>query len=446
LLDIIACPTNASKRLNQSRNANPNMYSIAQSHCWVNDIRHVVVRARLASPIFDGRMATMIYMDHSATTAVDPRVIAAMAPYWSESYGNPSSLYGLGRRAAAALEDARSRISAILNCQHSEIVFTSGGTESDNLALRGIGRAQAARGRKHVITTRIEHHAVLHTFADLAEHFGFEVTYVPVDRCGVVDPASVEASIRTDTALISVMAANNEVGTVEPIAEIGAIARQKGIPFHTDAVQAAGYLPLDVNVLNVDSMALSAHKFYGPKGVGLMYIRRGVKMQPMQTGGDQERGRRSGTENVPLIVGMAQALELAQGDRDSSAERLTVLRRRLAAGVLDRIPDVELTGHPEQRLPGHLSLVIRGVEAEGILIALDLAGVAASSGSACASGSPSPSHVLTAMGFDSREAFGALRLTLGRENTDADVDFVIEKLPEIISRMRHMSRLSAAGS
>jgi cysteine desulfurase len=382
----------------------------------------------------------MIYLDHSATTAVDPRVVAVMAPLWSELYGNPSSIYGLGRKAAAALEGARSRVAALLNCQPGEIVFTSGGTESDNLALRGVGMAQAARGRRHIITTPIEHHAVLHTAADLAEHFDFDVTYVPVDRYGLVDPATVAASIRPDTALISVMAANNEVGTIEPVAEIGAIARRHGVPFHTDAVQAAGHLPLDVTSLNVDLMALSAHKFYGPKGVGLLYIRRGVKLEPVQTGGNQERGRRSGTENVPYIVGMAYALELAQGELQSRAGRLVALRERLAAGLFDRIPDVELTGHPTRRLPGHLSLVVHGVEAEGMLISLDLAGVAASSGSACSSGAPTASHVLTAMGFTSQDAMGALRLTLGRENTEADVDFVVEKLPEIVGRVRAMDQ------
>jgi cysteine desulfurase len=285
----------------------------------------------------------------------------------------------------------------------------------------------------------------LHTVADLAEHFGFDVTHVPVDRHGLVDPAAVAASIRSDTALISVMAANNEVGTVEPIAEIGAIARQHGIPFHTDAVQGAGHLPLDVTSLNVDLLALSAHKFYGPKGVGLLYIRRGVRLAPIQTGGNQERGRRSGTENVPTIIGMAYALDLAQGELHSNAKRLLALRERLASGLLARIPDVELTGHPVQRLPGHLSLVIHGAEAEGILIGLDLAGIAASSGSACTAGAPTASHVLKAMGFTSEDAMGALRLTLGRENTEADVDFVIEKLPEIVARVRAMSQKLGAG-
>ncbi len=378
----------------------------------------------------------MIYLDHSATTAVDPRVVAAMLPFWTETYGNPSSIYGLGRRAAAALEDARGRIARVLNCQPTEIVFTGCGTESDNLALRGVGLAQAAKGRRHIITTPIEHHAILHTAADLAERFDFDVTHVPVDRHGLVDPAAVAAAIRPDTALISVMYANNEVGTVEPVAEIGAIARQRGIPFHTDAVQAGAYLSLDVQALDVDLLALSAHKFHGPKGVGLLYVRRGIRLAPILTGGSQERNRRAGTENIPYIVGMARALELAQAEREAETGRLAALRDRLAIGLLARIPDAEITGHPAQRMPGHLSLVIRGVEAEPMLIALDLAGVAASSGSACASGSPTPSHVLTAMGFTPQAAMGALRLTLGRENTEADVDFVIEKLPEIVARVR----------
>jgi len=378
----------------------------------------------------------MRYLDHSATTPVDPRVVETMLPYWTEIYGNPSSLYGLGRRAAVALEDARGRCARVFNCQPAEIVFTGCGSESDNLALRGVGFAAAAKGKRHIITTPIEHHAVLHTAADLAERFDFEVTQVPVDRYGLVDPAAVAAAIRPDTALISVMYANNEVGTIEPIAAIGAIARQRGIPFHTDAVQAGGQLTLDAQTLNVDLLALSAHKFYGPKGVGLLYVRRGIRLLPAQTGGSQERGRRAGTENLPYIVGMARALELAQAGSEAETLRLRALRDRLIAGLLARIPDVELTGHPVQRLPGHVSLVIRGAEAQSLLIALDLAGVAASSGSACASGAPTPSHVLTAMGFAPTEALGALRLTLGRENTEADVDFVIAKLPEIVAKVR----------
>lgn len=378
----------------------------------------------------------MIYLDHSATTAVDSRVVEAMLPFWTTHYGNPSSIYSLGRRAASALEDARRRIAALLNCQPAELIFTSCGTESDNLALRGVALAAAERGKRHIITAPTEHHAVLHTVADLAERFDFEVTYLPVDRYGLVDPAAVLAALRPDTALVSIMAANNEVGTIQPIAEIGAELRRRGVIFHTDAVQAGGHLDLDVEALQVDLLALSAHKFYGPKGVGLLYARRGVRLLPVQTGGGQERGRRSGTENVPYIVGMARALELAQAERTAETERLTRLRDRLIAGLTARVPGVALTGHPTQRLPGHVSVLVQGAEAEALLIALDLAGIAASSGSACATGAPTPSHVLTAMGYSPQEAMSALRLTLGRENSEADVDYVIEKLVEIVARVR----------
>ncbi|MCX7707103.1 MAG: cysteine desulfurase, partial [Anaerolineae bacterium] len=297
----------------------------------------------------------MIYLDHSATTPVDPRVVEAMLPYWTEMWGNPSSIYGLGRRASAALEDARARVARVLNCQPAEIVFTSCGTESDNLAIRGVALAAAAQGKRHIITTPIEHHAVIRTAEALVEHFDFEVTYLPVDRTGLVSPADVEAALRPDTALISVMYANNEVGTIQPIAEIGAIARRHGVPFHTDAVQAGPILSLDVQALNVDLLALSAHKFHGPKGVGLLYVRRSVRLIPTQTGGSQERGRRAGTENVPYIVGMARALELTQSEREVEWDRLAALRERLWAGLSAAIPDIELTGPPTQRLPGHLS-------------------------------------------------------------------------------------------
>jgi cysteine desulfurase len=378
----------------------------------------------------------MIYLDHSATTPVDPRVVEAMAPFWTESYGNPSSVYGLGRRAAAALEDARRTVAAILNCQPAEIVFTSCGTESDNLAIRGVGLAAAAKGRRHLITTPVEHHAVLHTVSDLVDNFDFEITQMPVDRTGLVDPAAVEAAIRPDTALISVMLANNEVGTIEPIAEIGEIARRHGVPFHTDAVQGAASLPLDVEALKVDLLALSAHKFHGPKGVGLLYVRKGTRMSPVQTGGSQERGRRAGTENVPYIVGMARALKLADQERPAKTEQMMALRERLLAGILEHVPDIELTGHRERRLAGHLSFIVKGVEAQSLLIALDLAGIAASSGSACAVGSPTPSGVLRAMGYAPNDALGALRLTLGRGNTEAEIDTVLEKLPDIVQRVR----------
>jgi cysteine desulfurase len=380
----------------------------------------------------------MIYMDHSATTPVDRQVVDAMLPFWTSGYGNPSSLHGLGRHAAAALEDARRRLAALLNCQPAEVVITSCGTESDNLALRGVGLAQAERGKRHLITTPIEHHAITHTAAQLAEHFDFEVTYVPVDAQGLVDPAAIEAAIRPDTALISVMYANNEVGTIEPLAEIGAIARRHGVPFHTDAVQAGGYISLDVEALQVDLLSLSAHKFYGPKGVGLLYVRRGTPLWPQQTGGGQERGRRAGTENLPYIMGMTRALELAQGERERENARLVELRDCLTGGLLARIPRVSLSGHPRERLPGHASFVIPGAEANGLLIALDLIGVAASSGSACASGAAEPSHVLTALKYGHQDALTALRLTLGRSNTMADVNFVLEQLPPIVERLRAM--------
>jgi cysteine desulfurase len=381
--------------------------------------------------------ASVIYMDHSATTPVDPRVVEAMSVFWTQEYGNPSSIYGLGRRSSAALEDARARLAGQLNCLPAEIVFTSCGTESDNLAIRGVALAQAAHGRRHLITSPIEHHAVLHTVTDLVEHFDFEVTYVAVDRQGKVDPAAVLAAIRPNTALISIMYANNEVGTIEPVAEIGAIARRQGIPFHTDAVQGGAYLPLDVESLNVDLLALSAHKFHGPKGVGLLYVRRRTPLWPTQTGGSQEHGRRAGTENVAYIAGMACALELAQDQRAAEAARLAELRQRLVTGLTERIADIELTGHATERMPGHASFIIRDVEAEGVLIGLDLAGIAASSGSACASGAATPSHVLTAMGFGHQESLGALRLTMGRATTESDVDAVIAKLPPLVARLRN---------
>lgn len=378
----------------------------------------------------------MIYLDHSATTPVDPLVVEAMAPYWTEVYGNPSSLHSLGRQAAAALEDARARLARSLNCEPDEIIFTGCGTESDNLALRGVALAAASRGRRHIITTPIEHNAVLRTAADLANHFDFEVTRLPVDRAGLVDPEAVAEAIRPDTALISVMMASNEIGTIEPIAEIGAIARRHGIPFHTDAVQAAGALSLDVQALNVDLLSLSAHKFYGPKGVGLLYVRRGTRLAPTQTGGSHERSRRAGTENVALAVGMATALELVDRRREAETRRLRALRSRLIDGVMARIPDVDLTGDPERRLAGHASFLIHDADAQSLLTGLDRAGMAVSSGSACASGMPTPSHVLIAIGYGALTALGALRLTLGHSNTEADVDAVLAALPGIVERIR----------
>jgi cysteine desulfurase len=383
-----------------------------------------------------------VYLDHAATTAVDERVVEAMLPYWTERYGNASSIYQLGREASHALEQARQTVADILNCAPREVVFTSCGTESDNLALRGVAFERRHRAKKnHIITSSIEHHAIGHTVEQLEEIFGFEATYLPVNRYGQVDPTDVEGAIRPDTALISIMYANNEVGTIEPIAEIGRIARAHKVPIHTDAVQAGGTLNLDVKALNVDLMSLSAHKFYGPKGVGLLYARRGVPFLPMQTGGGHERNHRAGTENVPYAVGLATALRLAYEEADEANARITRLRDQLIAGVLERIPESQLSGHPTWRLPNSASFLFKYVEGESILLNLDQMGVAASSGSACTSGSLEPSHVLMAMGFPHEVAHGSLRLTLGKENTEADVDYVLDILPGIIEKLRRMSPL-----
>ncbi len=390
----------------------------------------------------ENRTKRLVYLDHAATTAVDPRVVEAMLPFWTEKYGNPSSIYALGREAHQALDQARQTVAEILNCAPTEVIFTSCGTESDNLAVRGVALERRHSARKnHLITSPIEHHAIGHTVEQLVKYFGFEVSYVPVDSHGLVDPADVEKAIRPDTALISIMYANNEVGTIEPIAEIGAIARAHKVPFHTDAVQAGGTLSLDVKALNVDLLSLSAHKFYGPKGIGLLYARKGVHFLPMQTGGGHERGRRAGTENVAYIVGLATALRLAYDEAEEANARIARLRDRLIAGVLDRIPDSQLTGHPTQRLPNSASFVFRYIEGESILLNLDLMGVAASSGSACTSASLEPSHVLTAMGLPHEVAHGSLRLTLGRENTEEEIDYVLEILPDIVAKLRRISPL-----
>ena len=385
-----------------------------------------------------------IYLDHAATTAVDPRVVEAMLPYWTERYGNASSIYQLGREAKHALDGARETVAELLNCTPNEVIFTSCGTESDNLALRGVAFERRHRAKKnHIISSPIEHHAIGHTLEQLETYFGFDVTLVPVDEHGLVDADDVRKAIRPDTAIISIMYANNEVGTIEPIAEIGEIARAYKIPFHTDAVQAGGTLSLDVQALQVDLMSLSAHKFYGPKGVGVLYARRGTPFLPMQTGGSHERNRRAGTENVPYIVGLATALKLAHEELETSNARISRLRDRLVAGVLDRIPDSQLSGHPTQRLANNASFLFKYIEGESILLNLDLMGVAASSGSACTSGSLEPSHVLTAMGFPHEVAHGSLRLSLGKETRQEDVDFVVEILPGIVEKLRKMSPLYA---
>lgn len=389
--------------------------------------------------------AKMIYLDHAATTAVDPRVVEAMLPYFNPRYGNASSIYRLGQEAAQAIDEARRTVADILSCEPREVIFTSCGTESDNLALRGVGWARRNLGKgNHIITSPIEHHAVSHTCEQLEKHFGFEITYLPVDEHGLVDPDDVGRAIKDNTILISIMYANNEVGTIEPIAEIGKVAKQMGVPFHTDAVQAGGSLNLNVNDLNVDLLSLSAHKFYGPKGVGVLYVRRGVPLLPTQTGGGHEGNRRAGTENVPYIVGLATALRIAYEELEANNQRIAALRDRLIKGVLESIDDAELIGHPTNRLPNSASFVFKYIEGESMLLNLDLAGICASSGSACSSGSPEPSHVLLAMGIPHEVAHGSLRLTLGRENTQEDVDHALETLPGIVQKLRAMSPLYKA--
>ncbi|MGA9347719.1 MAG: cysteine desulfurase NifS [Anaerolineae bacterium] len=383
-----------------------------------------------------------IYMDHAATTAVDPRVVEAMLPYFSYKYGNASSIYSLGQEAAKAIDEARRTVADILGCQPREVIFTSCGTESDNLVLRGVGWARRNLGKgNHIITSSIEHHAVSHTCEQLEKHFGFEITYVPVDKHGLVDPDDVGRAIKDNTILISIMYANNEVGTIEPIAEIGKVAKQMGVPFHSDAVQAGGALNLNVDELNVDLLSLSAHKFYGPKGIGVLYVRKGVPLLPTQTGGGQEYNWRAGTESVPFIVGLATALKIAYEELEANNQRIAALRDCLIKGVLESIDEVELTGHPTHRLPNSASLVFKYIEGESMLLNLDLAGICASSGSACTSGSLEPSHVLLAMGIPPEVAHGSLRPTLGRENTEEDVDYVLEILPGIVQKLRAMSPL-----
>jgi cysteine desulfurase len=359
-----------------------------------------------------------------------------MQPYFSELFGNPSSIYTLGRKSQDAIDTAHETVASALHCRPTEIVFTGGGSEADNLAIKGIAYAQRRRGN-HIITSAIEHHAVLHTCQRL-EQEGYTVTYLPVDEYGQVNPADVEAAITDQTALVTIMFANNEVGTLQPIAEIGRICRARRVPFHTDAVQAGGLIDLDVTQLQVDLLTLSAHKFYGPKGVGVLYVRQGTRVQPQVLGGSQERNRRAGTENVPGIVGAAAALQLARDERDEGVARLQALRDTLIAGML-ALPDLRLTGHPTQRMPNSASFLVAGVEGESLLLNLDLVDIAASSGSACTSGDIEPSHVLTAMNVPASQARGALRLTLGHSNTEADITYTLQRIGEILPRLRALS-------
>ena len=380
-----------------------------------------------------------IYMDNAATTRVKPEVLEAMLPFYGETFGNPSTIYYFGREAHKALDHARQQVAAAIGADKDEIYFTSCGTESDNWAIKGAAFAHQKKGN-HIITSSIEHHAVLHTCAWLEKH-GFEVTYLPVDEYGRVNPADVEKAITDKTILITIMFANNEIGTIQPAEEITKIAKAHGVLFHTDAVQAIGAVPINVHEMGFDMLSLSGHKFYAPKGVGALYIRRGVRIDINQQGGAQERGKRGGTENMAQIVGLGKAIEMATADVEGHAKKLAHMRDRLIDGILAEIPDVRLNGHRTERLPNNVNVSIRYVEGEALLLRLDLAGIAASSGSACTSGSLDPSHVLLAIGLPHEVAHGSLRLSLGDFNTEHDVDVVLEKLPQIVQTLRDMSPL-----
>ncbi|NIM02771.1 cysteine desulfurase NifS [bacterium] len=379
-----------------------------------------------------------IYLDHAATTPVHPQVAEVMAPYFSKDFGNPSTLYSYGREAKGALEEARAKVARLIGAkQPEEIVFTSGGTEADNFALCGIAWANQKKGN-HIITSSIEHHAVINVCKFL-EKRGFKVTYLPVDKEGLVDPQEVEKTITEGTILVSIMHANNEIGTVEPIEEIAKIVKEKGIYFHTDAVQTLGHLPINVDKMRVDLLAMSAHKLYGPKGVGALYIKKGTKIVPFLYGGEQENKRRASTENVAGIVGFGEACSLAQKDMAEEEKRLVYLRDKLIEGILKRIKHSRLNGHPEKRLPGNVNVSLEGVEGESMLLQLDLAGVCASSGSACTSSILEPSHVLTAIGISPEVAHSSLRFTLGKENNEEDINYVLKVLPGIVEKLRSMS-------
>jgi len=380
-----------------------------------------------------------IYLDYAATTPVDPRVLEAMLPYFTQVFGNPSSLHTFGQQAEAALERARETVARVLNCQPGEIIFTSCGSESDNLALRGAAMAaRLDRGAKHILITPVEHHAVGKTAQQLANLSGFELEYLPVDQYGTTYPEDVLMHIRDDTALVSVIYANNEIGTLNPIAEIGAICRDRNILFHTDAVQAAAYCPLDVQGLNVDLMSIGAHKFYGPKGVGALYVRSGTKLVPSQTGGSQELGLRAGTSNIPYIVGLAEALQLANYEKEHRMTYLRPMRDHLVGQILENIPSSRLTGHPEQRLPNHASFAFHNVDGNALLMILDIHGFACSSGSACKTGDPEPSDVLLALGLERDWAFGSLRITLGTDTQSSDIEALLAELPAAIDSVRKL--------
>lgn len=379
-----------------------------------------------------------IYMDHAATTPTDIEVVKEMEPYFTQKYGNPNSIHSFGQEAREAVEEARKKVAHLIGASPSEIVFTSGGTESDNYAIKGIAWANQKKGN-HIITSQIEHHAVLHSCHFLEKH-GFKVTYLPVDKYGLIDPDDVKKAITDKTILVTIMHANNEIGTIEPIKDIAKIVKEAGIYFHTDSVQTVGHIPIDVNELEVDMLSMSGHKLYGPNGVGGLYLRKGTRIEPLIDGGGQEKNRRAGTENVAGIVGIGKAAELAkkrlaQGEED----RIVKLRDKLIKEIMNKIENVRLNGHPINRLPGNVNFCFEFIEGESMLLNLDMEGVAASSGSACTSGSLEPSHVLLAIGLPPEIAHGSLRLTLGKDNTEEEVDYVIDILPKIIEKLRALS-------
>ena len=385
-------------------------------------------------------MSRFVYADNAATTRLHPQVLDKMMPYFTEEYGNPSSLYSFGQTSRQAVAKARGTVASCLNCLPEEVYFTSGGSEADNWAIKMTAEAMAKKGKKHIVSTVFEHHAVLHTLKFLEKH-GYEVTLLPVHENGLVRVDELAAAIRPDTALVTVMFANNEIGTLQPIAEIGALCREKGVLFHTDAVQAVGHVPVDFKGMNIDLLSLSAHKFHGPKGVGALLMRKGIRLSNLIDGGAQESGRRAGTENTAGIVGLAEAMKLSCDAMATTAPRLAHLRDRLIQGILGSIPRARLNGDAKQRLPGNVNISFEGIEGESLLLMLDFKGVCASSGSACTSGSLDPSHVLLSIGLKHEVAHGSLRLTLSDENTEEDVDYLLEVIPPIVQRLRDMSPL-----
>lgn len=381
-----------------------------------------------------------VYLDNAATTALSPKVLEKMMPYLTDIYGNASSPHSFGQTARIGVEHAREQVARAINADPSEIVFTGCGTESDNTVLFGVAERYAKKG-DHIITTNVEHHAILHSCAAL-EKKGIKVTYLPVDKDGLVTPEQVRDAITDKTILVSVMFANNEVGTIMPIPEIAAVCHEKGVLFHTDAVQAAGHIPIDVKAMGIDMLSISGHKFHGPKGVGVLYERKGIRLPSYIIGGEQEKGRRAGTENVAGIVGLGEALELAVTNMSKTSARMTRMRDRLIEGIEATIPEVKLNGHRTKRLPNNVNFSIKYIEGESILLMLDMAGIAASSGSACTSGSLDPSHVLLALGLTHEVAHGSVRMTLGDDTTDEDIDYVLETLPKVAHRLRAMSPIS----